>query len=117
MADPPTFALFSYGTLRQEEVQRATCGRLLEGRPDSLAGSRLAPLAISSAEVVRLSGKAVHAIARRTGRAEDRIEGVVFDLSAAELAATGAYEGDAPARREGRLESGLAAFAYVGPDE
>lgn len=117
MADPSPCTLFSYGTLRQPEVQRATYGRLLEGRPDSLAGYRLVPLAISSAEVMRLSGKAVHAIARRTGRSEDRIEGVVFELSAAELEATDAYEVDAYARREVRLESGLAAFAYVGPDD
>jgi hypothetical protein len=116
MTDPPTCALFSYGTLRQPEVQRATYGRLLEGRPDSLAGYRLAPLAISSPEVVRLSGKAIHAIARRTGRPGDRIEGVVFQLTAAELESTDAYEVDAYARREVRLESGLVAFAYVGPD-
>lgn len=114
-ADPP-FAVFSYGTLRQPEVQRATYGRLLDGRPDALAGYALAPLAVSSAEVVRLSGKAVHAIACRTGRPEDRIEGVVFLLDAAEIEATDAYEVDAYARREVRLESGLVAFAYVGPD-
>lgn len=116
MADPTPCALFSYGTLRQPEVQRATLGRLVEGRPDSLVGYRLAPLAISSAEVVRLSGKAVHSIARRTGRPEDRIEGVVLALSPEELEATDAYEVDAYARREVRLESGLVAFAYVGRD-
>jgi gamma-glutamylcyclotransferase (GGCT)/AIG2-like uncharacterized protein YtfP len=117
MADPLPCTLFSYGTLRQPEVQRATYGRLIEGRPDALVGYRLAPLEISSAEVVRLSGKSVHAIARRTGRPEDRIEGVVFELEAAELEATDAYEVDAYARREVRLESGLVAFAYVGPDD
>ncbi|MEA3033323.1 MAG: hypothetical protein QOH86_1339 [Sphingomonadales bacterium] len=113
----PLFDLFSYGTLRQPEVQKATYGRLLEGRPDALTGYRLARLAVSSREVVRLSGKAIHSIARRTGRSEDRIEGVVFRLTAAELGATDAYEVDAYARREVRLESGLVAFAYVGPDD
>jgi hypothetical protein len=115
-ADPPLFALFSYGSLQQPEVQRATFGRLLDGLPDALAGYALAPLAISSVEVVRLSGNAVHTIACRTGRREDRIEGIVFQLDAAELEATDAYEVDAYARREVRLESGLVAFAYVGPD-
>jgi hypothetical protein len=114
---PPLFDLFSYGTLRQPAVQRATYGRLLEGRPDALTGYRLAPLAISSEAVVRLSGKAVHEIARRTGRPGDRIEGVVFRLTAAELEATDGYEVDAYARREVALESGLVAFAYVGPDD
>ncbi|MEA3037524.1 MAG: hypothetical protein QOE79_37 [Sphingomonadales bacterium] len=116
-ADPTSFPLFSYGTLRQPEVQRANYGRLLEGRPDALAGYRLAALPITSEAVVRLSGKAVHAIACRTGRPGDRIEGVVFRLTEAELEATDAYEVDAYARREVRLESGLVAFAYVGPDE
>src|SRR4051812_37535899 len=102
-ATPSLFDLFSYGTLQQPEVQRATCGRLLEGRPDALAGYALVPLAISSPEVVRLSGKAVHAIARRTGRPQDRIEGIVFRLEAAELDATDAYEVDAYARREVQL--------------
>jgi gamma-glutamylcyclotransferase (GGCT)/AIG2-like uncharacterized protein YtfP len=116
-AAPSQLDLFSYGTLRQPEVQRATYGRLLEGRPDTLCGYRLAPLAVSSPEVVRLSGKAVHSIARRTGRTEDRIEGVVFRLTEAELESTDAYEIDAYARREVRLESGLVAFAYVGSDD
>ncbi|MEA3061309.1 MAG: hypothetical protein QOJ94_1090 [Sphingomonadales bacterium] len=114
---PPLFDLFSYGTLRQPAVQQATYGRLLEGRPDALTGYELAPLAVSSPEVVRLSGKAVHSLARRTGRREDRIEGVVFRLTRAELEATDAYEVDAYARREVRLESGLVAFAYVGCDD
>jgi len=64
--------LFSYGTLRQPEVQRATYGRLLEGRSDVLVGYRLAPLAISDPEVVRISGKAVHTIARFSGEPGDR---------------------------------------------
>jgi gamma-glutamylcyclotransferase (GGCT)/AIG2-like uncharacterized protein YtfP len=108
--------LFSYGTLRQGEVQRATYGRLLDGQPDSLRGYRLAPLPISDPEVVRISGKAVHSIARRTGDPADRIEGVVFRLTAAEIAATDRYEVDVYARVEVELASGCRAFVYVGPD-
>lgn len=33
-----TVRLFSYGTLQQENVQRATFGRLLDGTPDALMG-------------------------------------------------------------------------------
>jgi hypothetical protein len=111
-----TLALFSYGTLQLSEVQRGTYGRLLEGRPDTLGGYRLDPLAITDPEVVRLSGKAVHLIARRTGDHSDRIPGVVFQITAAELEATDAYEVDAYARIEETLESGIKAFLYVGPD-
>jgi hypothetical protein len=108
--------LFSYGTLQQAEVQRATYGRLLDGTPDALAGYCLAPLPISAPEVVRISGKAVHSIARWTGNPEDVVEGVVFRLSEEELAATDRYEVDVYGRVEAALVSGTRAFVYVGPD-
>lgn len=111
-----SIALFSYGTLQLPEVQLGTYGRLLAGRPDLLLGYRLAPLEISDPEVVRLSGRAVHHIARRTGDPEDRIPGFVFELTVAELEATDAYEVDAYARVEVTLASGAQAFIYVGAD-
>jgi hypothetical protein len=107
--------LFSYGTLQQAEVQRANYGRLLDGTADALAGYRLAPLPISDPEVVRISGKAVHSIARRTGDPEDVVQGVVFRLSNEELAATDRYEVDVYGRVEAELVSGTRAFVYVGP--
>jgi gamma-glutamylcyclotransferase (GGCT)/AIG2-like uncharacterized protein YtfP len=106
-------ALFSYGTLRQPEVQLANYGRTLKGESNALAGYRLAPLTITDPHVIAISGKAVHMIAC-TGRADDRIEGTVFELSEAELAATDAYEVDAYARVEVTLESGRGAWVYVG---
>ena len=115
MADEEVL-LFSYGTLRQPEVQRVNYGRLLEGRPDALRGYRLAPLAISDPEVVRISGKAVHSIACRSDDPADLIEGIVLRLSAAELAATDRYEVDVYARIEAELASGTRAFVYVGQD-
>jgi hypothetical protein len=108
--------LFSYGTLQLPEVQRATYGRLLEGRPDVMIGYRLAPLTITNDEVVALSGEPVHMIACATGDPADRIDGVVYWITPAELEATDDYEGDAYARIEVRLESGNAAFVYIGPD-
>src|SRR5436305_1901143 len=106
--------LFSYGTLQQREVQLATYGRTLSGGGDTLAGYRLQPLAISNPHVIAISGKAVHTIACRTGDPADRIEGMLFELSEAELEATDAYEVDAYARAEVTLESGRTAWAYVG---
>ena len=108
-------ALFSYGTLRQREVQLATYGRELEGSPDVLLGYRLEPLVITDPNVVRISGKTVHMIARVTGDASDRIEGTLFEISKAELAATDSYEVDVYNRVEVVLESGRNAFIYVGP--
>jgi hypothetical protein len=97
-------------------VQRATFGRLLEGRPDALPGYALTPLEISSAEVVALSGQAVHTIARRTGAASDLVPGIVYTLTPEEVEASDRYEIDAYARIEAELASGARAFVYVGPD-
>jgi hypothetical protein len=107
--------IFSYGTLQLPEVQRANYRRLLNGSPDALTGYKLRPLAITDPEVVRISGLPVHTIACRTGDPADRITGMVFTLTTAELEATDAYEVDAYGRVEVVLESGRTAFVYVGP--
>lgn len=106
-------ALFSYGTLRQPNVQRATFGRLLEGRPDALPGYVLAPLAITDPEVIATSGLDVHTMARPTGDPADIVPGIVFRLTPAELAAADRYEVDAVRRIAVRLASGAEAFVYV----
>ena len=117
MTDPAeSISLFSYGTLQQQNVQLATFGRLLEGRPDSLPGFALAPLPITDPHVIATSGAAVHTIAVATGDPADVIAGVVFSLTPAELAAADAYEVDAYARVEVRLGSGAWAFVYVGAE-
>lgn len=110
-------SLFSYGTLRLEKVQRATFGRLLEGRPDELPGYVLEPLAITDPQVIATSGAAVHRIACRTGDPADLVSGVVFEITPAELGAADSYEVDAYGRVEVRLASGVSAFVYVGPDK
>ena len=115
MSGTRTVRLFSYGSLQQREVQLANYGRALEGEPDALNGYRLEPLQITDPEVVRLSGKAVHVIARESGDPADRIPGMLFELSDAELAATDAYETADYARVEATLESGARAWVYVGP--
>ena len=104
--------LFSYGTLQLPDVQRATFGRLLDGRADTLPGFALEPLAISDPEVVRISGAAVHTIARRSGDPADLIPGVLFAITPAELESCDRYEVDAR-RIEVELASGAKAFAYV----
>lgn len=106
-------ALFSYGTLQQREVQLATYGRLLDGDRDSLTGFRLEEIAIGRDDVVEISGKAVHTIARRTGDLADHIAGTLYWLTPAEMAAADAYEDSAYTRIEVTLDSGRSAFVYV----
>ena len=113
MAQSASVLLFSYGTLRQPEVQLANYRRLLEGEPDSLSGYRLVPVEIGDPDVVRISGKKVHTIAVASGDPEDRITGMVLALSEAELAVTDAYETKDYARIEATLDSGRSAWVYV----
>ncbi len=110
-----TIPLFSYGTLQRRDVQLATYGRLLEGSPDALLGHRLEVLPDRDPNAVRISGTATHMVVRGTAHAADRVPGMVFLLTPAELAATDQYEGTDYARAELTLESGRAAFVYVEP--
>jgi hypothetical protein len=105
--------LFSYGTLQQDDVQRATFGRLLDGRPDVLPGYARDMVAIDDPAVVATSGKTHHPIVKHTGVAADRVAGTVFELSDAELAQADAYEVDAYRRVAAALASGLQAWVYV----
>lgn len=113
-ADVP---LFSYGTLQRRDVQMATYGRLLEGEADALIGYRLEVLPDRDPDAVRISGTKTHMVVRRTGDPADRIPGVVFLLTADELAATDRYEGTDYARTELVLESGRRVFVYVEPED
>jgi gamma-glutamylcyclotransferase (GGCT)/AIG2-like uncharacterized protein YtfP len=112
-----THSLFSYGTLRQANVQHITFGRLLDGRPDILAGYALSPMEIVDPHVIEASGAAIHTIARPTGDPADRIEGHVFQVTAAELEAADRYESGPIRRIPVRLVSGLEAFVYVAAEE
>ena len=107
--------LFSYGTLQLRDVQLTNYGRELVGEPDILSGYRLDDLTIRNRDVVSISGRAVHTIARFTGSAADRIEGTCFELTEAEFAATDDYEVEPYRRIEVTLESGRMAWVYVGP--
>jgi gamma-glutamylcyclotransferase (GGCT)/AIG2-like uncharacterized protein YtfP len=93
--------LFAYGTLQEPEVQRATFGRLLEGKNDELVG-------------FERSTSRGHVNVTPTGRAEDRVAGLVFEIADAELAAADRYEDRAEfARIAGTLASGKQVWLYV----
>ncbi|MCK9688376.1 gamma-glutamylcyclotransferase family protein [Scleromatobacter humisilvae] len=105
--------LFSYGTLQQDDVQRATFGRLLTGQPDTLPGYLQEMHEIDDPEVVATSGKTHHPIVRPGGDAADRVAGTVFEISDAELAQADVYEVAAYRRVPVTLESGRQAWVYI----
>ena len=105
--------LFSYGTLQQADVQLATFGRLLDGRPDQLPGYRLSLLPIDDAQVVATSGKTHHPLASRSADAADGVPGAVLAVTPGELRQADGYEVAAYRRERVTLASGMRAWAYV----
>ena len=96
--------LFSYGSLQQAEVQVATFGRLLDGRPDELAGFELA-------SVQRADKRLANVV--RSARRDCRVRGMVFEITEAELLAADEYErGDGYVRIAVALATGDA-WVYV----
>jgi len=105
--------LFSYGTLQQDEVQRATFGRLLTGRPDALVGFEQAMVLIEDPQVLATSGKTHHPIVRPSADPASRVPGTVFAVTDAEIASADAYEVAAYRRIAVQLSSGAQAWVYV----
>ena len=108
-----TERLFSYGTLQQEDVQRATFGRLLEGAPDALVGFAQQMLEITDPDVLAKSGERFHPIVLRTDDAADRVAGTAFFVTPEELSAADAYEVEDYERVSVTLASGFDAWVYV----
>jgi gamma-glutamylcyclotransferase (GGCT)/AIG2-like uncharacterized protein YtfP len=105
--------LFSYGTLQDADVQRATFGRLLHGRPDELIGFEPSQVRIDDPQLAAAVGRTHHANVV-VGRHDGRVPGSVFDVSEAELALADEYERPASYERIiVALASGIEAWVYV----
>ena len=105
--------LFSYGTLRQPEVQVATFGREIPGTPDAIVGYERSQVRIADPHVVATSGSDIHPILLPSDNPHAAVPGVVFALSPAELTAADRYEVSDYTRIEVPLRSGLRAWVYV----
>jgi len=105
--------LFSYGTLRDEPVQHAVFGRSLTGSADAVLSHRLESVTITDQAAIAISGKSEHLILIPTGRDGDRVEGMVFQITEAELALADDYEDAAYKRVSAPLRSGGQAWVYV----
>lgn len=104
--------LFSYGTLRQPEVQQAVFGRLLRGRAAEIAGFTLAEVTITDPAVIATSGSAVHPVLVPADPAAG-VPGTAFEVGDDDLLAADAYEVDDYTRVLLPLRSGDEAWVYV----
>ena len=109
-------SLFSYGTLRQEEVQLNTFGRRLAGRPDALAGYALQIIQIQDQSFAAKNGAHQRTL-EFTGIASDVVEGVALSLTRKELEQADEYEPDDYRRVRVQLRSGLDAWVYLQTDQ
>lgn len=105
--------LFSYGTLRLEQVQLATFGRKLDGEPDALLGYRLTMITIDDEDFVAKSGTANQRNLQFTGDMSDFVEGMVVSLTQKELEQADEYEPNGYERTLVQLKSGTKAWVYI----
>lgn len=84
--------LFSYGTLRDEDVQLSLFGRRLVGRKDFLLGYERALARVEDPEFTRTSGETDHWILRPARGDPAQVEGTAFEVTEAELEHVDGYE-------------------------
>ena len=105
--------LFSYGSLREENVQLSTFGKRLAGQRDELVGFEPSVVRIEDPQVAAALGKTHHANVTFNGSDESRVPGMVFEISDAELVRVVAYEAAfSYARVAATLASGKRAWVY-----
>jgi gamma-glutamylcyclotransferase (GGCT)/AIG2-like uncharacterized protein YtfP len=105
--------LFSYGTLRQQNVQLKNFGRLLDGAEDTLKKFTLKEIEITNEVVLEVSDKKFHPILSYTGNEKDKVVGTVFKITLDELLKADGYEVDDYKRVEVTLVSGIKSWVYV----
>jgi gamma-glutamylcyclotransferase (GGCT)/AIG2-like uncharacterized protein YtfP len=106
--------LFSYGTLRDANVQRATFGRTLSSTEDELVGYELSSVRVTDASFIASTGKAIHANVVHNGRGDSRVQGVALEVTDDDLVLCDRYE--APTRYvrlRGELASGRVCWVYT----
>ena len=95
--------IFSYGTLRQIDIQMQLFGRILEGETDELLGFELS--------LQKAYGQ--YPVIVKTENQNSKIGGVAFQLSDDELLQADIYEGSEYSRIQVPLKSGKQAWVYV----
>ena len=101
--------LFSYGTLRQAEIQRALYGREVETIPDAIMGYCIRVVQLTGWKYAQVSGGSLQ---QTIEKGPGDIEGSVLLLTPDELVRTDEYEPRGYARVKVPLRSGGEAWAY-----
>ena len=108
--------LFSYGTLRQPDVQTTLFGGPVPTADDALPGWRLDWVTITDPVVLAASGSDRHPILR-PGSADDTVSGSCLIVDDEQLARADDYEVDDYVRISVTLASGRSAWVYVAAED
>ncbi|WP_036381920.1 gamma-glutamylcyclotransferase family protein [Muricauda sp. MAR_2010_75] len=95
--------LFTYGTLQDLQVQEYIFGRILDGKSDFLFGFKRFENAVYGR----------YPLVLHTQNGEDKVEGMVYEVSMADLKKADIYETSAYKREKFHLESGVVAWVYI----
>ena len=109
--------LFSYGTLQLPQVQESLFGRILAGTKEELHGYKVEKLKIKDQAVIEKSGTDMHPILVQTGKPQDVVAGMVFEITQAELEKADEYEVDDYQRTLATMRSGTQAWIYCSASE
>jgi Gamma-glutamyl cyclotransferase, AIG2-like len=111
---PPNVLLFSYGTLQDKAVQTTNFGRELTGHEDALPGYVTQPVRVPDPDLVGSGGESQYTNVVPTSNPGDVVLGMVFEITAQELAAADEYERVAEYHRIlATLRSGDQAWVYL----
>lgn len=100
--------LFSYGTLQSKEIQMRIFNKLLTGAPDQLHGHKLKDLQIEEE-----FGMTDYLVAVPSETPSEIIQGIVFNISSADLTKVDLFESNSYKRVQVTLNSGIVAWIYT----
>jgi hypothetical protein len=100
--------LFAYGTLKDPEIQQNIFGRTLKGKSDTLVG-----YVVNEIKIEEEFGMVSYPIITKTDLIEDKIEGLIYEVSEMDLQQADIYEGKLYKRIEVLLESNELAWTYT----
>lgn len=106
--------IFSYGSLKEEAVQRSIYGRALRGEPDELVDCVRTLIEVPKWHKAAATGLTHYATVTFVPGSGSRVPGALLELTDAELVVTDEYERDSEyVRVVAALASGRKEWVYV----
>ena len=105
--------LFSYGTLQQEKTQLRLFGRILKGKLDILSAYKISTIEITDKMFLAKGEEKFQKTLVQTGNKNNKVKGMVFEISNEELLQCDKYEPNNYKRIKVVLKSGKEAWIYI----